>query len=331
LRRGFEPVSLWDTFETLPRPSAPSYYTVQHGKGRFRVGRSYDNHPTILIEFAEPVAMSAPRRLATLTYSPPVTVDVAGIDGTHRTENLAVLQCRTDDPELGTYFFRIASAILLDSPQASTEMGFEKALDTLVTLFRSLARPGVKTIEGLWAELAIILWAMDPVAAMSSWHSSPRALHDFAAGSYRLEVKASLKGLREHAVRLDQLAAVGEGSTLIASMLLDELDSGDSVIDLVEAVGARVGSDSVARLQTIVGDSLGNRWRDAPEMKFSLENARASLRLYAAEDIPTIPEPIPPQVKDVSFTVDLSGTRYLEFAAARALGDLFRQILPSRT
>jgi hypothetical protein len=329
LRKEPEHVSPWDTFIALPRPSAPGFYTVQHGNGRFRVGRSYENHPTILVEFAEPKATSSPRRLANLTYSPPATVDLAGTDGFRHRAHLAVLQCRTDDVNLAAYFFRIASTILLDDPGASSEEGFESALDALVTLFRSLQRPGLKTIEGLWTELAIILWATDPVVAMSSWHSSPRALHDFAAGSYRLEVKASLKGLREHAFMLDQLATLGGGVTLIASVLLDETENGASVFDLVGAIGAHVGVDSAARLQTIVGDSLGNRWRDAADIRFSLEDARASLRIYAAEDVPTIPEPMPPEVKDVRFTVDLSSTRHLELANARARGDLFRQLLPA--
>jgi len=328
LRKTPEHTSLWDAFTALPGPSAPGRYTVQPGAGRFRVGRSYDNHPAILVEFSQPQTTSLPRRLANLTYTPPTMVDLAGIDGTHHQAYLAVLDCHTDDENLGTYFFRIANAIFVNDPRASTEQGFEGALDALVTLFRSLQRPGLRTVEGLWTELAVIQWADDPVSAMSSWHSSPRALHDFAAGSYRLEAKASLKGLREHTFVLDQLATLGGGATLVLSVLLEEIETGASVFDLVEAIGARVGADSAARLQTIVADSLGNRWRDAREIKFSLEGARESLRIFDADSVPTIPQPIPPEVKDVRFTVDLSGVPHLELRDARARGDLFVQILP---
>lgn len=321
-------MTLWETFTSLPRPSAKGFYTVQHRTDRFRVGRSYENHPAILIEFAEPSSASLPRRLANLMYSPATMVDLAGSDGGHHRAHLAILECRTADEALGAYFFRVASSVLLDETAAFTEQGFENALDALAILFRSLQRPGVRTIQGLWTELAIIFWAADPVAAMSSWHSSPHALHDFAAGSYRLEVKSSLKGLREHTVLLDQLATMGPGATIFASVLLDDADDGASIFDLVETITARIGHDSAARLETIVAGSLGNNWREAGDIRFSLESARTSLRLFAAGDVPTIPQPIPPEVKNVGFTVDLSGTPHLELADARARGELFEQVLP---
>ena len=197
------------------------------------------------------------------------------------------------EADLGAYFFRIVNSVLLNDPNASTEEGFENALDTVVSLFRALQRPGLRTVEGLWAELAVILWAADPVAAMSAWHSSPRALHDFSAGSFRLEVKASLSGLREHAFLLDQLETLGGGATVAASILLDETAGGASVFNLVEAIGTRIGIESAARLQTIVANSLGSGSREAGQIQFSLEGARASLRLYRGEDVPTVLQPLP--------------------------------------
>lgn len=320
-------MNLWETFLSLPRPSAPGFYSVEHGVQRFRVGRSYEDYPAVLIEFAKPSGTSAPRRLANLAYTPPTAVDVTSSDGQSHRARLAVLECRATELELCTYFFRIVRSILLTG-STTTEEGFDAALDALVTLFRSLQRPGVRTIQGLWGELAVILWSADPEAAVSSWHSTPHALHDFTAGSYRLEVKASSKGLREHVFLLDQLATLTPGATLVASLLIHESNQGDSVFELVEAINKRLGRASVARLETIVADSLGNNWRDATGVKFALEEARRSLRIYAAEDVPTIPQPIPPQVKEVTFTVDLSETPVQDLVAARSRGDLFSQILP---
>jgi len=257
-------------------------------------------------------------------------VDLSSGDGAHHRVNLAVLECRTTDPELGEYFFRMVRAVLLDNPNTTTEQGFESALDALVTLFRALERTGTTTIQGLWAELAIILWSKDPLAALSSWHSSPRALHDFSAGSFRLEVKSSSRRLREHQFALDQLATLGEGVTLVASLLLDETNDGSSVPDLVKAIATRIGSESAARLETIVADSLGNAWRDAIDIRFSVDGALTSLRLYPAERIPSLPQPIPPEVKDVHFTVDLSGTAPLDLADARGRGQLFEKLLPPK-
>ena len=41
-------------------------------------------------------------------------------------------------------------------------------------------------------------------------------------------------------------------STLIASILLEESESGASVFDFVDAIATKVGRESAARLQTIV-------------------------------------------------------------------------------
>jgi hypothetical protein len=321
-------VGLWEAFESLPRPSAPGFYTVEPGTHRVRAGRSYENHPAVLIEFIDPHSASTPRRLANLSYAPPTLVDLATRDGT-RQARLAVLECRTRDPALGSYFFRVVASMLSDGITLTSELGFESALDALVTLFRSLQRPGVRTVQGLWAELALISWSADAATALSSWHSNTRALHDFAAGSFRLEAKSSLRGLREHTFILDQLVTLPGGATLVASLLLCETEDGASVFDLIEVICARVGPGSAARLETIVADSLGNNWYDAVDVRFSVDGARRSLQLYEAQDIPSIPQPLPPEVKEVRFTVDLSGTPHLELAEARARGPFFRQLLPA--
>ena len=141
-------------------------------------------------------------------------------------------------------------------------------------------------------------------------------------------MKASLSGLREHAFLLDQLETLGGGATVAASILLDETAGGASVFDLVEAIGTRIGIESAARLQTIVANSLGSGWREAGQIQFSLEGARASLRFYRGEDVPTVLQPLPPEVKDVRFTVDLSSTPNLDLAGARVRGEFFAKVLP---
>ncbi len=324
-------MSLWERFIALPRPLTPGVYSCEASTQRFRVGRSYEDHPVVLIEFADHGYISVPRRLATLSYSPPAPVDLASGDGSHHRVRLAILECRTSESALAAYFFRIVAPILLDNGDAVGESGFELALDALITLFRSLHRPGARTVQGLWAELAVICWSANPVAALSSWHSDPKALHDFAAGSFRLEIKGTLKELREHNFSLDQLASQQPGETLVASLLLSESQDGATIFDLVRRIGSRIGDleGPSARLETIVADSLGSSWREASEMQFSLEDARRTFQVYRALDVPTVPQPLPPQVKEVRFVVDLSGVPSLDLSFARSLGIVFADLLPA--
>jgi Putative PD-(D/E)XK family member, (DUF4420) len=326
-------MSLFRRFAALPRPPVPGVYSCDVGTERFRVARSYDNHPAVLIEFADGGGTSTPRRLDIVSYSPPSPVDFTNSGGNHYSTRLAILECRTSDSTLGAYFFRIVAPLLLDNLETVDESGFEKGLDALVTLFRSLQRPGARTVQGLWAELAMVAWSANPAAALSSWHSSPRALHDFSAGIFRLEVKGTMRELREHTFALDQLSSLTQGETLIASLLLRESEDGATVFDLIESIERRVGSlhGPAARLETIVAESLGSSWREAAEMRFSLDDARRDLLLYKAEDIPTVPQPLPPAVKDVRFVVDLSAVPDVDLRDARALGAALADILPADT
>lgn len=325
-------MSLWDRFRGLPQSSCVGSYTVEPRRSWFRVARSFEGNPTVLIDFADMGfrGLAATRRLANISYQPPTMVELRSADGANHRARLAILECHTEDPELGAYFFRITDSILVESEVPVTEAAFENALDALITLFRALQRPKSRTVQGLWTELALILWSTNPGDAISSWHSGPHALHDFAAGSFRLEVKSTVGALREHSFLLDQLSTAPDGCTLIASVMLEDTSDGASVFDLIDAIVVRLGRarEATARLEVIVAESLGRDWRDARDQQFAVSSARRSLKIYAAADVPRVPQPLPPEVKDVRFVVDLSAVPDVSLAAARSLGEPFASILP---
>lgn len=322
-------MSLIEAFDSLPRPSSEGSFAVEATSNRFRVAKSIEGFPAILIAFDQAAFDSLPRRLANIGYSPPKELELTGSAGTH-SERLAVLECRTLEPGLVEYFFRVVSGILIDDPSAATPAGFEAALDAVVSLFRALQQPAQRTVQGLWAELAIIAWAREPEVAISAWHSGPRALHDFAAGDERLEVKGSATGIREHSFRLDQLRVIDGARTLVASLLLDEATSGANVFDLIGQIEARIpGPELRRRLQAVVATSLGAAWKEAGDLRFDEHLARQRLRLYRAEEVPSILLPVRPEVKDVSFTSDLSNAPPLPVSSARSMGPFFDSLLPT--
>jgi hypothetical protein len=280
-----------------------------------------------------PTGTSTPRHFENLRYEPPRDLEVHGENGAKRLERLATLVCRTKDAALQAAFLRIALALFDTTSERLTEAELEVRLDELVRLFRALGKPATQTIQGLWCELAVILFSADPTHALASWHSSPRALHDFAGGADRLEVKSCGTGMREHALRLEQLQEAPGGRTLIASIVLDGVEEGETVEDLCELIVERVDHDLELRrrLETIVTHSLGRDWKEAANRRFSLEDARRSLRLYDARTVPSVPQPIPSEVRHVSFTVDLSTTEALPLETARELGPFFAKIVPDAT
>ncbi len=321
-------MKLVEVFASLPRPSAVGSYSVEQVRSNCRIGRTFDGHPAFLVSLDTGDGSKLPRRLANFAYHPPAAVEIRS--GTHvQSTQLAIVECCTTERRLAEYFFRIVAEVLIPEAESGDEVRFERAIDAVITLFKALQRPATRTIQGLWAELAMIELASNTDVTVTSWHSGARALHDFVNGGARLEVKSTTKGLREHSFLLDQLRLVDDGHVLVASLQLLETSDGISVFALVDLIRPKLATpDTRQRLETIVAECLGNAYEAVEEHLYDLEAARTSLRLYRAEEIPTCLLPLPPEVKEVSFTVDLSTTKPLSVENARNISAPFRDLLP---
>lgn len=144
--------ALLDSFLALPTPMGDASYTAEVDRGqRIRAGRSSQGHPVLLLSFSREGGSSAVR-LSTLEYRPPADVEVVG---ELRTERLAILEYKTADLQLITYFFRVANAVLVEDDRTASEEYFATTLDAIVSLFRALQRSGAQTVQGLWVELAV--------------------------------------------------------------------------------------------------------------------------------------------------------------------------------
>ncbi len=327
-------MDFWKLFQALPRPSSAAAFTIDNSTSRVRIARSFANHPALMIAVVDDDHNLTPRRLANLTFTPPTEMLVARTDGSVEHARFAVLECIAEDPELGRYFCRVLSAFFAEgdvlTSGASMTAELERVLDGIASLFRSLRRPGKTTVQGLWAELAIIRWASAPERAISAWHSEVTQLHDFGVGAFRLEVKSTEKRLREHFFRLDQLSSATAGATIVASLMLQRSSHGPSVLELVTDIVSLVGHEAAMRLETIVADSLGEAWRDAEtdDVRFDLDATKATLQCYRVDDIPQVPQPLPSGIKHVSFSSDLSASPSLPLADARALAPFYNDLLP---
>jgi hypothetical protein len=298
-----------DTFLSLEVPAGENVFVAEAvHDGKYRIGRSVAGHAVVFFAFERcSGAPSSPRRLAALTYTPPAPIEIRTAAGRSATEQLARIECCSTDEWVIGHFLRVTRS-LLDDVTLLDESQFDAALDAVVAIFRAIRRGARRTVQGVWSELAMIAWAGDAIYALAAWHSAPRALHDFAAGLDRLEVKSSATGIREHHVRLEQLSSISPGRTVVASMLLEETDNGASVDDLLSLVEHRIrqAPDAVRRMELIVAESLGRDWRESSDVRYDMEAARESVRLFDADSIPRVAEPLPPQIKDVRFVVDLS-------------------------
>jgi len=318
---------VFETFQLLPRPPERDSFAVDTAHADWcRVGRSHEGFPVLLLRFSSEKSTPERRVLSLIEYRPPVEVNVVG-GGSIR---VAILECKTNDAQLAAHFFRVAQTLILDDPATQNEEIFTRALDRLISLFRALQKPGSRSVQGVWAELALIAGSASPQDAILAWHSNPHELYDFSNGSVRLEVKSTAKPFREHEFLLDQLGSSEPGMTLIASMLLKEDPDGDSIGDLVEAIRLlTLGAPGVHdRVIGIVAESLGQGWRASESVRFNVEAARDALRVFLPEQIPTIPQPLPIGVANVRFTAKLDGLSHLELSQAREMAALYAALLP---
>lgn len=317
----------------LARLSRPSR------RGRYALGKALDKHcrlalthegyPALVLDVV-PTGASFGHQLENLHYYPPRDLEITGSKGKTAVAKRAVLVCRSQDTPLQEAFLRLSLALLSIGGERLTEDVLRDRIDELVSLFRAMARPAEQTIQGLWAELAVIAWSAEPAVACVAWHTQPRALHDFGGGADRLEVKSCSTGTREHTLRHEQLLELPQGKTLLASVIVREVEGGTTVEDLCDIVRART-DDNVElrrRVETIVARSLGRDWREAATRAFALDEARASLKVYLAETVPTILQPVHPAVTNISFTVKLEGVEATEVGMLRELRPFFRAMLP---
>src|SRR5262249_31136921 len=148
-------VDLLSIFAALPRPSKAGAYSVGAAQANWRIGRTFEGHPAMLVSLQTRNGARLHRRLANLEYSPPSPVDIVSATQTQASE-LAIVACMTHDRDLVSYFFRVVQDVLAPEAQRGDEQRFEAALDAIITLFKSLQRAGTRTVQGLWAELAVI-------------------------------------------------------------------------------------------------------------------------------------------------------------------------------
>ena len=331
--------NLWPSFAALSLPSGldeTSFNTVRVGANEsHHLGKDISGAPVLLIA-TQPdspnARMTAGIRLNHLSVDHGQTCSVEASDTTAFQQSFTVIRCRPNDAALYRPFLMILGPLVTTLGAKPTQRETNVVISALIKLFRSLAAPPTKSIQGLWAELFIIERATDPLKMLSAWHSDPFEKFDFADGAQRLEVKSSALSSRSHHFALDQLITSTKREILIASMFVQRSTGGMSLAALVESIRARVSLDMmlVGRLNEVVFTSLGISYDAALTDSFDYQLAIETLRFFHAGDVPCVSKPTPPNVTNVHFVSDLSAVAPLTDTAISALGNLFSSCLPSR-
>jgi len=201
----------------------------------------------------------------------------------------------------------------------------------LTELFRAFEQPPRKAVQGLWAEVFLIAMSENPEALVAAWHVDPDEAFDFGRGPQRIEVKSFAGESRVHSFSLRQ-ARPGTGvDALVASVRAERSSGGSSVADLMRVIVDRgVSPRAVAKVETVVANSLGEAAATGLWVLFDVERARNSLRFFQARDVPSVAPELPAGVLSVRFESLLDETCALDVDVQRARGGLLGAAAPQR-
>jgi len=219
-----------------------------------------------------------------------------------------LVACAADNPSLFELFVRSAATLVGALSADPTPAQIETCVGTFVELFRRLQEPSSRTIKGLWAELLIIATSVYPRELIAAWHTDNSEKFDFSRGRGCIEVKASELSERLHEFSLGQLTPSGESKIYVASVLLKRSGGGVGVLDLASRIASMVQDrpDLTEKLWGNVVQALGDDFNSISDIRFNEQYALASLRYVPCDCVPTVPTPLPSEIVDVRFKVDLS-------------------------
>lgn len=296
----------------------------------YRLGKDSTGAPALLILLSSDHAIDAsPIRLQHLFVAHHVHCVVHHGKGTD-SGRFSLISCLDADSATEIYFLRVIEALLPSLGERPDVSSINKAVDSLVDLFRALSNPPIKAVRGLWAELFLLAESKDPKQLVDAWHNFPDDLHDFNEGNHRIEVKSTQGETRTHHFSLTQLLPP-EGTTLaIASVIVKRAGGGTTVNDLIdELCSIFAGSPQrILRLYKVVTMTLGDKWHEADLDTFDRFTARQSLAFFRSSDVPKISPDLPAGVSNVRFSSDLTGKPPLSKNEARALGGLIASAVP---
>lgn len=327
---------LQDLFHTLAQPvagAASTRFAVTPITDDLRhlIGKDQGGFPAILIDAAHDGGATLLRvELENLSVQPDLRCEVVFPDGQHRIGSYTLIRCSGDE-ELQGVFLRLVGAFLQQLSPTSERAELARVVLKLVDLFRALAAPPRKSLQGLWAELYVIARARNPIALLEAWHADPNELYDFRQDRQCIDVKSSSQRTRMHAARLDQLYPPAGTVGVIISLVAERAGGGVTIEDLVDQITDNVATrpDLQLKLRTTVVETLGADWRLAARTRFDWNEALNTCAIYRVEDVPRIQlTDIPQGITHVRFDFTLADTRAADPSEVAELGGLLEATLP---
>jgi Putative PD-(D/E)XK family member, (DUF4420) len=300
------------------------------GFPRHYVGRSATGQPSLLLG-SEAGPFHAPVRLALLEARFGNLHRIRSDDGEEREELLSVITCTSQDMQAQSYFLHICATIVRIVGDRPTLPVIVSAVQRLIDLFRHIARPAMRSLNGLLGELVLIAASRNLPASVRAWRSSDYDRFDFSSGDVRLDVKAAANRARAHHLSAEQCQPPPGTSGILASVFIESSGGGQSLQELLSAIEDSLTghNDLILKVQGAVADTLGDTLLSSMSARFDDRLARSSLQFYDLSTVPAIRANVPPEVSRIHFLSDLSRTSALSNLEIEALSPTALQFIPT--
>jgi Putative PD-(D/E)XK family member, (DUF4420) len=308
-------------------------YPVQvvTGAQRAYVGVGVARNPLLFVETAgsDGAVLPPDTHLANIRVSHGAPCTLRLSNGEETRGAFTIIECLISEPAIVAMFLDACAVILYRIAERRTPLELDQSIAYLVELFKRLGQHASKTAAGLWAELFLIHRASSRARAVAVWHTVPEAVHDFASGMSRLEVKSTRGVVRQHSFSLRQLTEPIGARIIVASLFVQPSAAGVSLGDLYRDIRLSCGRRlaSIEHIDQVVFGTLGDTTPRALEERFDYDLAARTLAFFEANSVPRVATPVPDEVTDVRFRSDLARVA-AALPQSLSSDELFRLFVP---
>ncbi|WP_397541378.1 PD-(D/E)XK motif protein [Roseovarius salis] len=217
----------------------------------------------------------------------------------------SLIRLKESDPAIVRLFLRVLEESLCTTSPPTTNAEIAARVQRVAALF-SRIEDNTRDLIGLWGELTVIAHAQNTDAAVRCWSTRKTAKYDFVSEHFVLDVKTTLKSVPQHRFSLDQLRPSGSFDAYIASLCVIEVQSGQTVAELMETLAPRISDNELRSAFLIQCLTKGGRDLYRSDLTIQTYPGNASLSLFRAEEIPVPHVRTNEPIENIRFDVDLS-------------------------
>lgn len=229
-------------------------------------------------------------------------------NGVKFNQNYTILTLKSREKDVEDYFIELCIVLLQRLGSSPDIEDVKIEYEKLESIFIKLSKTSKESIIGVWGELFFIESSNDPEYFIDCWHKNPKDLFDFNNGIDKIEVKTTTQKRRIHSFEIKQLAQIPGSKTLIASIQTIEIDTGVSILNLINSIKSRVSINFYEKLIEKTFDILGDKLQDSFDTFYDYTVAKGNLKFFESESIPK-PGLIPTEVTEVRFAASLENVK----------------------